>query len=394
MNNFKKYLEKINIEKLKGLKNLKSPNFKSFDFKKINLKNINFPSGTSKLSTKKQTFFAKRLSFLIKSGVAMVESITLIRDQTKSKSEILIFNKIIADVKNGKSLAMSLERCRGTFGNFAINIIKAGESSGTLTQNLNYLAEELKKKEMLRKKIMSALLYPIIITIATFGITGFLVMYIFPKITPIFSSMKITLPVTTRFLIWVTNAVRDYGVFIFLGIFILVTAIVLIIKKVKKAHFFYDSLILRLPLTGPIAKNYNLTNICRTLGLLLKSGISVTEALVITSNTTENLPYKRSLYEISRGVAKGKTISELISLYPNIFPAMLGHMISIGERSGNLSDTLIYLSEFYENEFDDQTKNLSSSIEPVLMIVMGVTVGFVAISVITPIYEITTNINR
>lgn len=378
MNKYKKYFNRLKKQEV----------FSNY-LKKI--KNINFSSDT-KLSTKKQTFFAKRLSFLIKSEVAMVESISLIRDQTKSKSEINIFNKIIADVKNGKSLAASLERCDGSFGNFAINIIKAGESSGTLTENLNYLADELKKKEQLRKKIMGALLYPIIITVATFGITGFLVGYIFPKITPVFASLKVKLPLSTRMIIGLTDIFRNYGIYIILGIIVIIIASVIIIKKNQKIRFFIDGLILRIPLSGPIAKNYNLTNTCRTLGILLKSGISVTEALTITSNTTENLQYKKAFYDVSRGVSKGKPISELISIYPNLFPPMLGHMIAVGEKSGNLSNTLIYLSEFYENEFDDQTKNLSSSIEPVLMVIMGVMVGFVAISVITPIYEITTNI--
>ena len=138
-----------------------------------------------------------------------------------------------------------------------------------------------------------------------------------------------------------------------------------------------------------MVRHYNLTNTTRTLGLLLKSGISLHESLAITIDTTENLQYKKAFEDVSRGVMKGKTISDSICRKSIAFPDMLEHMIAIGERSGNLSTTLIYLSEYYENEFDDLTKNLSSSIEPLLMIVMGVLVGFVAISIITPIYGIT-----
>jgi type IV pilus assembly protein PilC len=132
----------------------------------------------------------------------------------------------------------------------------------------------------------------------------------------------------------------------------------------------------------------------RTMGLLLKSGISLTESLIVTRDTTENVQYKKAFDDISHGVMKGKNISQLIVAHPKIFPEMLGHMIAIGERSGNLSNTLIYLSEYYENEFDDQTKNLSSSIEPVLMIIMGVMVGFIAISIISPIYGITQSLHK
>ena len=366
---------------------------KHFNFLKRKNFSFSFFSYT-RFSVKKQTFFAKRLSFLIRAGVPMLESINVIKKQTKSSGEIKVFNKVITDVSNGQSLSTSLSNFRGVFGNFAINIIKAGESSGTLIQNLTYLADELKKKETLRKKIMSAMLYPLIITIATFGITGLLIIYIFPKILPIFQSLNAKLPLSTRMIIGLSNIVRHDGLYIFLGLFILITAIIVLIKKVPKAKFIFHGLILRIPLMGTIALNYNLTNATRTLGLLLKSGISLTEALHITAQTTENMQYKKAFEDISRGVVKGKNVSHIVGQLPSVFPSMLEHMISIGERSGNLSNTLIYLSEYYENEFDELTKNLSSSIEPALMVVMGIIVGFVAISVITPIYEITNNLKR
>jgi type IV pilus assembly protein PilC len=372
----------------------------SFSMPKMNFSSLKFTSFSAalssprKFSVKKQTFFAKRLSFLIKSGLPMLESMHIIQKQTKNKSEIKIFDRIISDVANGQSLATSLAKFKGVFGNFAINIIKAGESSGTLTSNLSYLADELKKKELLRKKIMGSLLYPIIITVATFGITGFLTVYIFPKIMPIFQSLKAELPFSTRFLIWLSQVVRNYGLYIFLVLVFLILAIALAVKYSSKVKFIFHGLILRIPIAGPIAKNYNLTNTMRTMGLLLKSGISLTESLIVTRDTTENVQYKKAFDDISHGVMKGKNISQLIVAHPKIFPEMLGHMIAIGERSGNLSNTLIYLSEYYENEFDDQTKNLSSSIEPVLMIIMGVMVGFIAISIISPIYGITQSLHK
>lgn len=348
----------------------------------------------TKFSVKKQTFFAKRLSFLIKAGVPMLESVNVIRRQAKSRGEIKVFDKVIADISNGQTLAGSLGRFKKLFGNFAVNIIKAGESSGTLTQNLSYLADELRKKEVLRKKIMSALLYPIIITVATFGITGFLAVYIFPKIIPIFQSLHANLPASTRFIIWFTNALRHDGVWMLLGLAAVIAAVIALIKNAPRVRFFWDGLVLRLPLFGKIAKSYNLTNSTRTLGLLLKSGISLSEAIHITADTTENMQYKQAFLDLGKTVTRGKSVSEYLNQSEKLFPPMIGHMVSIGERSGNLSNTLVYLSEFYENEFDDFTKNLSSSIEPVLMVIMGVMVGFIAISVITPIYEITNSLHK
>jgi type II secretory pathway component PulF len=387
------FYEKMKMPELPKL--LKLPKISKIKFSRAKLPSFKIPElGSSRFSIKKQTFFAKRLSFLIKSGVPMLESIHVIMGQTKSKGDIKIFSKIIGDVSNGQTLSSSLAKFKSTFGNFTLNIIKAGESSGTLIDNLNYLADELKKKELLRKKILSAMLYPIIVTCATFGIAGLLVIYIFPKILPIFKSLKANLPLSTKLIIWISELLRNNGILIFLLLVMAIVVFTLIIKKVTKARFIFDGLIMRVPLFGNIVKNYNLTNTTRTLGLLLKSGSSLTQTLHITSETTENLQYKKAFEEISVGITRGKTMSSLVEKFPHIFPEMLSHMISIGEKSGNLSNTFVYLSEYYENEFEDQTKNLSSTIEPVLMIVMGIMVGFVAISVITPIYEITNNLKH
>jgi len=389
----KKVPAKEQPSKLKLNFSMPKINFSMPKMNKMKFPKIEMFSYTS-FSIKKQTFFAKRLSFLIKAGVPMLESIHVIRKQTKAKSEIRIFDKIIADVSNGQSLAGSLGKFKGVFGNFTINIIKAGESSGTLTQNLSYLADELKKKELLKKKIMSSLLYPLIVTIATFGITGFLVVYIFPKITPIFSSFNAELPLSTRILMYITNVLRNDGVYILIGLAFVALIAFLLIKYVTRVKFLYDGLIIRLPIIGGMVKNYNLTNVTRTLGLLLKSGSSLTDALLVTADTTENTNYKKCLTDASHMVLRGKSMTEVLGKAPVLFPPMLGNMLIIGEKSGNLSNTLIYLSEYYENEFEEITKNLSSTIEPVLMIVMGILVGFVAISVITPIYEITNKIHK
>jgi len=393
MNKIKKYFSKPKKVEVKFAQKLPTYSSKKKITKKNNFEFTLFSSYAS-FSIKKQTFFAKRLSFLIRAGVPMLESIHVIKDQTKSKGEIKVFEKIIADVSNGKTLSNSLDKFKKVFGKFAINVIRAGETSGTLIQNLNYLADELKKKEMLRKKIMGALLYPIIVTIATFGVTGFLTVYIFPKIMPIFQSLNAKLPLSTRLIMRFTDIIRNDGLYLFLGLVILVVAIVLLIKKVPKVRFFYDGMLLKIPIFGSIVQNYNLTNTMRTLGLLLKSGVSLTEALLITADTTDNVRYKDAFNNISSIVMRGKTMSENIGKYPSLFPSMLSHMISIGEKSGNLSTTFTYLSEYYEHEFEDQTKNLSSTIEPILMIIMGIMVGFVAISVITPIYEITNSIHK
>jgi type IV pilus assembly protein PilC len=347
-----------------------------------------------RLSMAEQTLFAKRLSFLIGAGVPLLESIHVLREQSRSRRMTRMFDVIINDVSNGQFLSSSLAKFRNTFGSFAINIIKVGEMSGVLTQNLTHLAEELRKKNLLRKKVVSALVYPIIVTVATLGVATLLTVYIFPKIMPIFSSLNVKLPWSTRLLLWVSTFLQHYGLWLLLGIVVFVVGMVIIRKTVPFIRMFLDRLLLRIPFVGRMALYYNMANLCRTLGLLLQSGMTISDGLIIVGDTMENRVYKKECVAISERVKHGEQISKYLLTQQKKFPHMMSHMISIGERTGNLSGTLIYLSDLYENELDDLTKNLSSAIEPVLMVTMGIVVGFVAISVITPIYEITQNLSH
>ena len=356
------------------------------------MKNIQFFN--KKFSTKKQTFFAKRLSFLLKSGLPLLQSLELIHKQSKSNSESKLFEDILKDIRNGQSLSGSLNKFRNIFGNFSINVIRAGEQSGTLVQNLNYLAKELKKKQILRNKIQGSLLYPLLVTAATFGVTGFLTIYIFPKIIPIFQSLNKELPLSTKIVMWCTFTLKNHWLIILLASSCLLITAVAVIRRQEKIRMSYHGLLLKLPIFGSIIQDYNLTNTLRTLGILLESGIPLGNALITVSETTNNLQYSKAFQDFTSNILKGKTLSESMHTYPKLFKDVIPHMVAVGEKSGNLPETLIYLSEFYEQEFDDKTKNLSSTIEPALMIIMGIMVGFIAISVITPIYEITNNIKK
>jgi type IV pilus assembly protein PilC len=165
-------------------------------------------------------------------------------------------------------------------------------------------------------------------------------------------------------------------------------------QMLMPVRYFGDKLLLSLPLAGRLTRTYNLANFSRTLGLLIRSGLHLTDAISITAETTHNLVYRAAYERVAKQVIKGEPVSRSLEANPELFPDMLVHMIAIGEKTGALPSSLIYLSELYEAEVDEQTRNLSSSIEPVLMIVMGLLVGLIAVSVITPIYEITKTLQR
>lgn len=344
---------------------------------------------STQLSIKQQALFAKRLAFLIRAGVPILESLQMLRDQSNSKRYSKILDVVIRDVSNGQYLSKSLGKFEKTFGKFVINIIKIGESSGTLSQNLEYLAEELKNRQNLRRKVIGALVYPLVVTIATFGITGMLVGYIFPKIMPIFASMHVELPLSTRIVLAISNFIGSYWILLIIATALFFVGFSVLFKWSERSRYYFDLIILRTPLFGPMIRAYNLSNITRTLGLLLKSGILLSNSLEICSDTTKNVPYRYALDEIGRSINRGKRLHSHMQKSRMLFPDLMYQLIAIGERSGSLSDTLVYLSEMYEGEVDDFTKNLSSLLEPVLMIIMGIMVGFIAISVISPIYAIT-----
>jgi len=216
-----------------------------------------------------------------------------------------------------------------------------------------------------------------------------LVFLILPKILPIFDSLKAELPVTTRILIKITNTLRED--FLLIGAVIVILIVTwIILLRLSSFRFLIHRALLFIPFAGEISKKYNMANLTRTLGILLKSGVRIVEAISTVSAMTENLVYKKELKKVADEVRKGNELHEYLEKVPNLFPLTVSRMIEVGEKTGNLEENLTYLSEFYKNEVDDTVANLSSVLEPALLLIMGGLVGFVAISIITPIYQITT----
>ncbi|MDD4988826.1 MAG: type II secretion system F family protein [Candidatus Pacebacteria bacterium] len=345
-------------------------------------------------SMKDKIHFSKRLSFLIHGGVPIVESLYIIQKQNRSKGRAEFFETLIADVSSGQYLSTSLARFQNLFGAFAVNMIRVGETSGILDQNLEYLAHELEKKHLLKQKIVSALVYPIFVTIATLGLTLLLTAFIFPKILPIFTSLHITIPLTTRILIGVSVFLHLYGWWLVFSVLFFIGICAYLVKKFKRVRYWLDVALLKLPFVRKIVQSYAVANFCRTLGLLLKGGVTVSEAVVLTAESTNNLVFQEGLETLAKTVMKGERISSFFNENEKLFPDTLSQMVAVGETTGNLSNTFLYVAEMYEREVDDIARNLSGSVEPILMIIMGLLVGLVAVSVITPIYEITAHLRH
>lgn len=336
--------------------------------------------------------FAKHLAIMIKAGMPLVEALKLLRKQARSKPFLFIINSLIGDVENGQFLSASLNKFRNVFGELFINVVKVGESTGSLSENLTYLALESKKQQILRNKVKAALIYPAVIFMATLGVTFVLLFFVFPKIMPIFTSLKINLPLSTRVLIGASKFLLSYGVWVIVGFIVLIAAFAMLLKIPTFRYFIHRFLILKTPVVKSISKQAAMSHMCRTLGLLLKSGIKIVEAVNITADSIPNLVYRARLKEAVEYIKRGHALHEYLVLHEDVFLSTVTRMIEVGEMTGTLDEHLFYLAEFYEEEVDEALKTLSNTLEPLLLVVMGLLVGFMALAIITPIYSITQNL--
>ncbi len=340
-----------------------------------------------RVSLEERVLFARQLSVGIKAGLSMQDSLQLLVSQTKSASLKKILKTLLDDTANGMYLSTSLDKYAQIFGQLFINIVRVGEQSGTLIENLTYLAEELKKKHELVSRVRGALIYPGVILFATIGIVVTLMVAVFPKILPVFAGLNIKLPLSTRILIASTNFLTTYTFWLIIGVLVFLVAIYFVARQEWFKNFF-DHAIMHVPVFGSMVMKINLVNIARVLGLLLKSGSQIIEAVNITASALDNRYYRRELKTAGETLRRGDFFSVYLGKNPNLFPPIFTNMIHVGENTGNLSENLVYLATYYEEDVDNFLKNLNSIIEPVLLLFMGLLVGFMALSVITPIYSI------
>ncbi len=333
----------------------------------------------------------KRLAILLKSGMPILPALHLLETQAAGRPGRDLLQDAAEAVERGGYLYEALGRLK-VFGKFELSLIKVGELSGNLKSNLAYLADELKKRQELRQKIIGALIYPAIILAATLAISALLVFYIFPKLLPVFSGFEFSLPWTTRLLIWLTGLLLHYG-WILAGVMAAVVVLLSWLFRRPACRFWLDRQAFRLPIFGRMFLNYALTNIARTLGSLLQGRAAIVEALLITADTSTSAVLAERLRALSVSLSAGQNLAEGLSARGDLFPAMFVQMVGVGEATGNLSESLLFLAEVYEGEVEEMSKNLSSLLEPVLMIIMGLVVGFIALSIITPIYQLTQNLH-
>lgn len=345
------------------------------------------------MSLKDKMLFARHMDMMTRSGMQILDALEILKKQTTSKAFLRMLDGLIEDVRNGQFLSVGMTRYRNVFGDFFINLVRVGETSGTLSENFKYLAEELAKKGELQSKIRGAMAYPIIILFATLGITGLLSFFIFPKILPVLRSLNTALPLSTRMFIASSEFLFAYGLYLFLGAVIFFIAFFMLLR-IRRFRLAWHNFILKIPYVGRLSTEINIIGLSRTLNLLLHGGVKIVEALDITADTLSNFVYQDEVRRIADTVRRGEPMSRAMVDNPRLFPATYAQMSSVGENTGKLDETMIFLADFYESELDNSTKSMSNVLEPVLLLFMGGIVMFVAIAIITPIYALTQNLGR
>lgn len=344
------------------------------------------------VSFKDRFFFTKHLSLMLKSGIPITDILSTLATQAKTKTFREALLQVGEDVSRGQRLNKALSKHPNIFSPFYRSLVEVGEESGTLEASLFYLVEQMEKEHYLRQKVQSAMLYPAIVLTATSVIGFAIAFFILPQIVTLFESFDVDLPFTTRILIFVAHALQDWGLIILPATVGFVIALVFLLNTpFVKPH--WHALILRLPIFGYFFQNVALATLTRNLGIMLKSGLPITAALATSAEVEGNLIYKRDLLKISEEVKKGKSI-EAILLEQKFkeFPIFMVRMVGVGEKSGNLEENLAYLGDYFEDEVDNIASNLSVILEPVLLLFIGGVVAFVALSIISPIYQITGSI--
>lgn len=341
-----------------------------------------------RFSTEDQAVFSKRLALYLHAGVPILEALVALGKDARNRHVSFVIQSLSRSVMQGQTLSTGLESFERSVGGFSISLIRVGESSGTLHETLAYLAQVLKKRKALRRKITGALIYPLIVILATLLISSFLALYAFPKIIPLFRGFHAALPLPTRILIFISDSVALHAFPILFGIvgFILLTWRLMRIPRVAQ---WRDRTLLELPFLGAVFKAYYLATISQTLATLLASGVRILPALHQAARIASNRTYQEAIAAAAEQVASGSRLAGALGTAPLCFPSMVIQMIGTGESTGTLSESFESLAEQYEEELDDMSVRLTALIEPVLMIVMGLIVGFVALAIITPVYRIT-----
>ncbi len=344
-------------------------------------------SGVRAIPLKEKMIFCRHLGVMISSGLSMSRALDILSEQERNKGFKKVISALGTDVKKGISLADAMVKHPQAFNKVFTSMIKVGEAGGSLEDILNILSSQLEKDHKLISKIKGALIYPAIIIIVMITIAILMMMFVIPKITNVFEEFNAELPFLTRAVVAISDFMANNILLTFGVIFVLVGGISFFYKSEVGKRIFHK-IFLKVPVISALVIKLNSARFARILSSLLESGVSLVEALKITSDTLGNYYFKISIKQAAEDVQKGVALSDILTKNKTPFPFLVIKMLKVGEDTGKTPDILKRLADFYEEEVDQITQNLSAVIEPVLMVCVGMAVALFAIAIIKPIYSL------
>ena len=332
--------------------------------------------------------FTRQLSPMTTAGLQIQEALLLLKTQANNPAMSEMLTKISREIQAGGNMATSLGKFPRQFSKTYLALIKAGESSGKLDRVMERLADNLEKDLEFKNKVKNAMIYPVIIMMAMVAVFILLMVVVVPKLTEIYVDFGADLPLATRILQGISDLMVKFW-WMMLGIGIIGLKIFQKWRQTDLGKRSWDGLTLRLPLLGQLQKQIILVDFTRTLSMLIGAGVHILDALNILVESMDNIHFQLALKEITKKVEKGFALGVLFSQF-EVFPVILSQMVKVGEETGKLDESLLKVSVYFERESDYTVKGLTTAIEPIIMIVLGIGVAFIVFAIITPIYKLTT----
>lgn len=342
----------------------------------------------SKVKLQDKILFVQNLSIIMRAGIPLTKGLKILSVQTKNPKFKEALIDIHKEVESGKSFSEALQKYPKIFENIFVSMVKVGEVSGNLDKNLEYLGVQLQREHDLVSKTKGAMIYPSVIVVTIFLVGIAMSIFVLPNLISVFEQSNIQLPLATRIIVAFTHFMSNHTLLALTLIFGTVGGAWAILRT-KAGTVAFDKALLRAPIFGEIDKKINIARFSRIMSSMLKSGTPILEGLQICGSSMGNSQYNDALALIAADVKVGKTMSESMEKHPRLFSYLVTQMIGVGEEAGNVDTILGELAEHYEAEVDETMRNLSSIIEPVLLLVIGGVVGVLAVALISPIYNLT-----
>ncbi len=331
--------------------------------------------------------FARNLGLMLEAGLSLSRTLSVLRRQASNSRFRRIIQEIESDISSGRQLYEALEKHPKVFSRLFVSMVKAGEESGTLAQSLATISDQMAEAHELTKKVRGALIYPAVIVLVMIAVAVMAMVYIVPTLTDTFEGVGVDLPLATRILIVISDFLINHAVWNIIGLLFFIGGLVWFFRT-EAGRRVTDFTLLHLPVISNIDKEINSARTARTLASLLSSGVDYVVALEITQDVVQNSYYKSVLAEAREKVEHGDPLSGVFQEYQSLYPVFMSEMASVGEETGQLSEMFTNTAEYYEGEVAQKTKNISTIIEPVLMIIMGIGVGLFAYSMLMPMYSL------